>query len=282
VALHRICAGGRHGCAHVYLFDAHGADEEALSGSDEGRAFFARTVVAVLATSFPVLLIARIVQASGTGLLAPLMITVALAIAPQDRQESAMGVCTCVILVGSAVGPVVSVLMVDSFEWRSLFALLIPLKLICIVSCALSFSNVLKCDHPAMDAPSFILSYADFAALVSGVSLLSSDEIVVAYLLIVGACLLLVLFAKRQERLPESMLDVSVFKLLRFAAGAAVVVLVQMVQFAFNVVLPMVYESSFKASALIAALALLPSVAVCAIFTPLAGRVFDRQGAARL
>jgi DHA2 family lincomycin resistance protein-like MFS transporter len=241
-------------------------------------AFFIGTLIAVCAPSFPVLLFARIVQASGTGLLAPLMITVALAIAPQDKQGSAMGLCTCVILVGPAVGPIVSGLMVDALGWRSLFILLIPLELACMISCAFTFSDVLVCDRPAVDVISFVFSCAGFAGLVFGVSELSSDSPAIAWGLLVVACLLLALFAKRQMRLSEPMLDVSVFSLPSFAAGAIVVVLVQMVQFAFNVVLPMVYEASFGASALSAAIALLPSVVVCAVFTPLAGKLFDRRG----
>jgi DHA2 family lincomycin resistance protein-like MFS transporter len=241
-------------------------------------AFFIGTLAAAFAPSFPWLLIARIVQASGTGLLAPLMIAVALAIAPQERQGSAMGICTCVILVGPAAGPVLSGLMVDAFGWRSLFGLLIPLELACILSCLLTFHDVLKCDKPAVDIVSFVLSCAGFAALVFGISKLSSDELAVGTLLLAGATLLLALFARRQNRLSEPMLDVSVFSFSDFMAGAAVVVLVQMVQFAFNVVLPMVYESSFKVGTLSAAIALLPSVAVCAFITPLAGRIFDRRG----
>ena len=70
--------------------------------------FLLGTAAAVVAPTFPLLLASRMVQAGGTGLLAPIMIDTALSIYPRDRHGFIMGICTAVILVGPSVGPIVS------------------------------------------------------------------------------------------------------------------------------------------------------------------------------
>lgn len=74
------------------------------------------------------------------------------------------------------------------------------------------------------------------------------------------------------------MLDIRAFTQPYFALGAVLVIVIQMVQFSMNIVLPMLFENGLKLSSLQAALILLPAVLVCSAMTTISGRLYDRAG----
>lgn len=241
--------------------------------------FLAGTVLAIFSSSFPVLLISRMLQATGTGLLAPIMIDTALAIHPREKHGYVMGICTCVILVGPSVGPIASGIVLQFFDWRALFILLIPLILICMIGGAFRLKSAIKITKPKIDILSIVLSTVGFALLVYGMSVIGSNSsIVVTILIFAMGVLALTFFCKRQLSLEEPMLDIRAFARPYFALGAILVIVIQMVQFSMNIVLPMLFEDGLKLSSLQAALILLPAVLVCSVMTTVSGRLYDRSG----
>lgn len=241
--------------------------------------FLAGTVLAVFSSAFLVLLIARMLQATGTGLLAPIMIDTALAIHPREKHGYVMGICTCVILVGPSVGPIVSGIVLQFFYWRALFVLLIPLIAVCMIGGAICLKSAVEITKPKIDILSIFLSTAGFALLVYGMSVIGSDFSMIATISIFAmGVLALVFFCKRQLALEEPMLDIRAFTKPFFALGAVLVIVIQMVQFSMNIVLPMLFENGLKLSSLQAALILLPAVLICSAMTTVSGRLYDRAG----
>lgn len=241
--------------------------------------FLVGTVLAVFSPAFPILLIARMLQATGTGLLAPIMIDTALAIHPREKHGYVMGICTCIILVGPSVGPIVSGIVLQFFYWRALFILLIPLIIICMIGGAVCLKSAIEITKPQIDILSIVLSTVGFALLVYGMSVIGSSSSIVATILIFAIGILaLAFFCKRQLSLEEPMLDIRAFAKPYFALGAILVIIIQMVQFSMNIVLPMLFENGLKLSSLQAALILLPAVLVCSAMTTVSGRLYDRVG----
>lgn len=91
------------------------------------------TLVCAFSTTFPTLLIGRIIQAIGTGLMIPLMQTLIFLIFPADRRGEAMGLVGIVIAFSPAIGPTLSGWIVDMYDWHYLFYLILPIVLIDIV-----------------------------------------------------------------------------------------------------------------------------------------------------
>lgn len=89
--------------------------------------FLLGTVFAGISSSFSMLLISRMIQASGTGMMVPLMMNTVFAINPPEKRGSAMGICLLVILVAPAAGPILSGGLLQFFNWHILFLMLIPL-----------------------------------------------------------------------------------------------------------------------------------------------------------
>src|SRR5699024_10156411 len=101
---------------------------------------------------YPVLLLGRVVQASGSGIMLPLLMTVLLAIIPVHRRGTAMGLMGIVIAFGPAIGPTLSGFLLEHFAWRSLFITILPIVAICAVLASM-FCR-LFCSHSCSDPSS--------------------------------------------------------------------------------------------------------------------------------
>lgn len=75
--------------------------------------FMAGTLVAALSSGFELLLMGRILQASGTGLLFPLLTNVVFSVVPMEKRGSAMGTIGIVITFAPAIGPTLSGIIVE-------------------------------------------------------------------------------------------------------------------------------------------------------------------------
>ncbi|NLA56083.1 MAG: multidrug efflux MFS transporter, partial [Corynebacterium humireducens] len=95
--------------------------------------FLVGTVVAAWAPTFGVLLTGRIIQAAGTALIMPLLMTVAMTVVPANRRGSVMGVISIVMSVAPALGPTVSGFILNHFTWHWLFWFVIPLIALALV-----------------------------------------------------------------------------------------------------------------------------------------------------
>jgi DHA2 family lincomycin resistance protein-like MFS transporter len=67
--------------------------------------FSAGTLIAALTPGFPVLLAARVVQAAGTAIMLPLLMTAVMTLVPPARRGAVMGNISIVISVAPAIGP---------------------------------------------------------------------------------------------------------------------------------------------------------------------------------
>ena len=86
------------------------------------RLFSPGTLIAFLAPGFPMLLVARVVQASGTAIMMPLLMTTIMTVVPPQSRGRMMGRVSVVISLAPAIGPTLSGLLLDTVGWRWIFA----------------------------------------------------------------------------------------------------------------------------------------------------------------
>ena len=89
--------------------------------------FCTGTLLAALAWSFPVLLVARVIQASGTAVMMPLLMTTLMAVVPEHDRGRVMGNVTLAMSVAPALGPAVSGVVLQSLSWRWIFLVVLPI-----------------------------------------------------------------------------------------------------------------------------------------------------------
>jgi len=246
--------------------------------------FLVGTIFAVVSTSFTGLLISRMIQATGTGMLVPIMMNTALVLSPPDKRGLNMGLCVCAILIGPALGPIASGTLLQFFHVQSLFIMLIPLAIISIISGALFLENASIITKPKVDYVSIVLSSIGFAGIIFGISSINDSHAnkLVIIISFVAGIIGLFFFSKRQLSLKQPMLEIRAFQRPIFTLCIILIVITQMVQFSMNMLLPLLLQNGLNYSPISAAVVLLPAILISGITTPFAGKIFDRMGGKKL
>ncbi len=236
-------------------------------------------VVGAFAGSFPVLLVARIVQALGTGLLIPTTMNIVVELSPRETLGANMGIMAGLCTVGVSVSIVASGLVLSFATWHALMWLFAVLSLIAFLGGAVLLGDNAPLTHPRLDAPSVALVALALIGVLYGISTLFSGDVVMALLSIVLGVVLFVVFAKRQLSLEQPLVNIRVFAERSFRFGIACNLLALVCTFALNIIIPMYMQSVLGYSATFAAVSLLPAaLANCAVAT-VSGRVYDKHGA---
>ncbi|MEH7084969.1 MFS transporter, partial [Neobacillus drentensis] len=130
--------------------------------------FAVGTLVGGIAPNFELLLLGRIIQSGGAGIMLPLMTTVFLMIFPVNKRGAAMGLVGLVISFAPAIGPALSGWVTSQFSWRVLFFIILPIALIDILVAFFALKNVTEVSKPKMDVISIVLSTLGFGGLLYG------------------------------------------------------------------------------------------------------------------
>lgn len=245
--------------------------------------FTAGTFAGAIAPGFAVLLIGRLLQAAGTGLLFPLLTNVIFAIVPIEKRGSAMGTIGIVITVAPAIGPTLSGIIVEHFSWRILFYSVVPIALFVMIFAYLKLKNVTETTNPKIDLISLVLSTFGFGGIVYGFS--SAGEGHEGWLsngvlipIAIGV-VCLGLFTWKQLTTDQPFLDLKAFKYNIFSVSTLIIMIVMTAMFSAMMLLPIFLQNALGYSPLEAGLIMLPGGVVMAIMSPITGRLFDKFGA---
>lgn len=242
--------------------------------------FLAGTVIGAVAPNFSVLLVARVVQAGGAGIMMPLMQTVMMTIYPPEKRGSAMGMAGLVIAFAPAIGPTLSGWVLDHFTWRYLFYIVIPIGLVVVLVAYKLMQNVTVQREAKVDTLSIILSSIGWGGLLYGFSMAGSlgwlDPTVIWTLVV--AAVSLTIFIRRQLGMERPLLEFRVFRSRAFVVTTTLSVLVFAVMIGSQTLLPIYAQNLRSFSALESGLIMLPGAIVQGVLSPFIGRIFDRIG----
>ncbi|WP_078391281.1 MDR family MFS transporter [Shouchella patagoniensis] len=242
------------------------------------------TLLCAVSPSFSILLVGRIIQAAGAGIMMPLMQTVFLLIFPKEKRGTAMGMVGLVISFAPAIGPTLSGWLVESYHWTILFWIILPIVIIDIIAAIFIMKNVTTIRHPKLDIFSIILSTLGFGGLLfafSNAGQASWGNPTVYLPLIVGI-ITLVLFINRQLKLPQPVLEFRVFTYPVFSLTTAIGMLVFISLVGPATLLPIFMQNMQGYTAFETGLTILPGAVLMGIMSPITGRIFDRIGARSL
>ncbi|MCM3671400.1 multidrug efflux MFS transporter [Mesobacillus maritimus] len=239
------------------------------------------TLVAGLAPNFGVLLLGRVIQSSGAGVMLPLMQTVFFMIFPVNKRGAAMGLVGLVISFAPAIGPALSGWVTEHYSWRVLFYIIFPIALIDIIVASKVLKNVTEVSRPKMDVLSILLSSFGFGGLLFGFT--SAGNIgwlaPLTLLSLTVGVISLTIFILRQFRLDHPMLEFRVFKQSLFPQAIIIGMIAFMGLIGVETIIPLYMQNMRDFTAFEAGLALLPGALVTGILSPITGRVFDCIGA---
>ena len=237
---------------------------------------FAGSVGALVAQNFLMLLVARLVQAVGTGILIPMMMNSLLVLVPKRKLGTYMSLGSCMITFGPAFAPVVSGAIVTTFGWRYIFV--VPTVAIALLSViAFFFLKNLDNEDAHLDVPSVVLSAITLITLSFGLVQIASDPLVGGVSL--AACVACAaIFVVRQMRCEHPLIDFAPMRRVTFWPATLLVVVAMMSSFSMSVLFPQYCEGSLGMTALMAGVAMLIPVLTNVVITLFSGRAFDRFG----
>ncbi|WP_047153095.1 DHA2 family efflux MFS transporter permease subunit [Aneurinibacillus tyrosinisolvens] len=239
------------------------------------------SIVCAIAPSFSIILIGRIIQASGAGILMPLVMSVFLTVFPPERRGAAMGMMGIAMMFAPAIGPTLSGWIVENYTWRVLFFMVIPLGVLDILLAARWLQNVSRLSYPKFDLTGTIFSTIGFGSLLYGFSSAGSDgwgSATVIATLSVGV-IFIVLFIVRELTMEEPMLEFRVFKYDIFTISTIVGSATTMTMFGAMLLLPIYLQNIRGFTPLESGLLLLPGALLMGVMSPISGIIFDRIGA---
>ena len=118
----------------------------------------AGTIIGGWSPNFGVLILSRVIQAIGAGIILPLIQTILLIVFPYHRRGFAMGLLGAVTNVAPASAPSISGIIIDYLDWRSLHWVLLPFILITFILAISFMKNVLEQQRTKLDIRSVMLS----------------------------------------------------------------------------------------------------------------------------
>nr|WP_229790456.1 DHA2 family efflux MFS transporter permease subunit [Mycetocola manganoxydans] len=255
--------------------------------------FSAGTLLAALAPIFEVLLVARVIQASGTAIMVPLLMTTIMTLIPVSQRGRTMGNVSIVISVAPAIGPTVSGLILNALSWRWMFWLVLPIALVMLFIGFRKVENVTEPERVPLDITSVILSAFGFGGLIYGLSRIgesgaedaSAAEQAAATMpmwIALGVGVMgLGTFVWRQLRLQRrdlALLDLRTFRSANFAVSIVVMVVSMAALFGTIILLPIYMQQVLGFEPLQTGLLLLPGGLLMGLLAPLVGRLYDRFG----
>ncbi|KQQ68717.1 DHA2 family efflux MFS transporter permease subunit [Microbacterium sp. Leaf320] len=242
------------------------------------------TLVALVAPGFEVLLAGRVIQAAGTGIMMPLLMTTIMNVVPPQSRGRMMGRVGLVISLAPAIGPTIAGAVLETLHWRALFAIILPIALISLLIGVKWMTNLGETREVPLDVLSIPLAALGFGGIVFGLSQFGgeggSGETAGIVALVVGA-VALALFVWRQlllQRIDDALLDLRVFRSANFTFSVIIMTILALSMFGTLTLLPQYLQNVAGLNALESGLILLPGSVLMGLLGPIMGRVYDARG----
>lgn len=246
------------------------------------------TLIAGVAPGFAMLLLGRVVQACGTAVMMPLLMTTILTLIPMNRRGRVMGTVSIVMSVAPALGPTLSGLILQFLSWRWMFFLVLPIAVGMTALGALRMQNISEPRRVPLDVPSVILAAAGFGGLVYALNQMGGEggeggsgghEVMIVSLVV--CALGLVGFVTRQLRLQKvdaPLLDLRTLKHRNYTLGIGMLMIAFGGLLGIALLWPMYLLQVHGLNSVTTGLLLLPGGLAMGLLGPAVGRLYDRFG----
>ncbi|WP_295624223.1 MDR family MFS transporter [uncultured Corynebacterium sp.] len=244
--------------------------------------FVLGTAIGALAPGFTFVIIGRVVQAAGTAVLLPLLMTTVLRLVPEHKRGTMMGNMAIVIAVAPAVGPTVSglILQLAGDNWHMLFWTMLPIGALVLVIGTVLLPDYGEGSDKRVDLLSVLLAALGFGVTVYALSLVGAEAGSGLWISLAVGLTSLVLFGLRQislARTDSALLDLRVFRTKSFAVSTAILSIGMLAMFGVIIILPL-YLALRGVPVLTIGLMLMPGPLMMGLMGPFVGRLYDKYG----
>lgn len=242
--------------------------------------FIIGLLFSIFGSDFYLMMVGRIMQACGNGILLSAAQVIILSVYPPEKRGTMMGTYGLATTAAPIIAPTIAGLMIDAFGWKSIFCLVLIIMLFSLLFSCFVFENVLELQNKKFDVLSFAESILAFGGITLGIGNLSTYGLlsIAAGLPLLFGVIACVFFIIRQCRLPKPFLDVKILRNRNYALSVLSSMILYLVMMGSSVLMPLYVQSIMGYSAVISGLVMLPGSVVTAFISPLAGRIYDKTG----
>lgn len=242
--------------------------------------FILGSVIAFLSNSIEILILGRILEAMGTGILMPIAQILIFRIMPEDKWNFYMGLFGLVIGITPAMGPTIGGILVDLVNWRFIFEAFAILAFIILILTVLFVKFELETEDYPLDLLSLALSVIFCVGIMSGFSNIAEHGFDFTYVMlpiIIGA-VTLAIFVKRQIKLTKPLVNLKVLKNTYFVWGTLFAAILYFTMSGINVMVPLFAQSISNFSPTESGLILLPAALIMIVFNFIGPVLSDKIG----
>ncbi|HCX9269526.1 TPA: DHA2 family efflux MFS transporter permease subunit [Staphylococcus aureus] len=238
------------------------------------------SLICAISMNFPIMMVGRVLQAIGAGVLMPLGSIVIITIYPPEKRGAAMGTMGIAMILAPAIGPTLSGYIVQNYHWNVMFYGMFIIGIIAILVGFVWFKLYQYTTNPKADIPGIIFSTIGFGALLYGFSEagnkgLGSVEIETMFAI---GIIFIILFVIRELRMKAPMLNLEVLKFPTFTLTTIINMVVMLSLYGGMILLPIYLQNLRGFSALDSGLLLLPGSLIMGLLGPFAGKLLDTIG----
>lgn len=241
--------------------------------------FTVGSLLCAMSTSIEMLILFRVLQGLGGGMVMPVSMTIIYQLSPQGKAGTMMGMLGIPILLALAMGPIVGGLLMTYASWPWIFLINIPVGLICIIVGFLYVPHFSRQSVVSLDIPGMLFGPLAFAALAFGISEGSTSWMSLNALIsiLVGVFALFV-FIRVELNRSSPLLDLSVFGSADFLKGMILQWFSQITMVGMLFLIPLFLMQTRNFNAFEVSLIMIPQAIGSGVLTPLSGRMFDKIG----
>ncbi|HEK7207728.1 TPA: DHA2 family efflux MFS transporter permease subunit [Staphylococcus aureus] len=238
------------------------------------------SLICAISMNFPIMMVGRVLQAIGAGVLMPLGSIVIITIYPPEKRGAAMGTMGIAMILAPAIGPTLSGYIVQNYHWNVMFYGMFIIGIIAILVGFIWFKLYQYRTNPKADIPGIIFSTIGFGALLYGFSEAGNKgwgSVEIETMFAIGI-IFIILFVIRELRMKAPMLNLEVLKFPTFTLTTVINMVVMMSLYGGMILLPIYLQNLRGFSALDSGLLLLPGSLIMGLLGPFAGKLLDTIG----
>ena len=230
--------------------------------------FLVGSLIAYIAPNIEVLILARVIQAIGSGILLPITQIVLFKVIPEEKWQVYMGLFGFIIGIAPALAPTAGGLIIDSVGWRSIFLIFAVMIAVLILVASVVVKLEFETGHYPLDISSLILCVLSCVGIMFGFSNIAENgfDLMWVILPIVIGAISLVLFVKRQFGIETPLVDLHALKNKYFFFGTLFSAILYFTMCGLNVIMPLFAQSIASHDATTAGVILLPATLVMIVF----------------
>lgn len=240
--------------------------------------FIGGSLMGASAPNIDILILARVIQGAAAGVVQPIAMVTIFRVFPVERRGLALSVYGMGIMVAPILGPVVGGITIDTWSWRHMFFIPLPIAgLAMLLSLLFMPTRDPAAKRLPLDWVGYLLIAGTLVCLLTAIANgqrhgWTSDRILLLGIMGIG---LGTAFVLSQLRAAAPILDFSVFRHPQFAAAAALGFVFGAGNFGSTYIIPVFVQTVQSFTPTASGFVTLPAGIVVMMFFPIAGRMVD-------